>query len=118
MRRPRQPSRIEPKEAEYAHMLLIECPFCGKRPELEFTHGGQAHIARPAHPAEIPAQEWTNFLYMRDNIKGVHAERWRHTHGCGRFFNALRDTTTDHFLATYKSGEPAPQLPGMTKGRP
>jgi sarcosine oxidase subunit delta len=39
----------------------------------------------------------------------VHAERWRHTHGCGRFFNALRDTTTDHFLATYKVGEPVPR---------
>jgi len=38
----------------------------------------------------------------------VHAERWRHTHGCGRFFNALRDTTTDHFIATYEIGAPPP----------
>jgi sarcosine oxidase subunit delta len=38
----------------------------------------------------------------------VHAERWRHTHGCGRFFNALRDTTSDQFLATYKVGEAPP----------
>ncbi len=38
----------------------------------------------------------------------MHAERWRHTHGCGRFFNALRDTTTDHFLATYRVGEKPP----------
>ena len=43
---------------------------------------------------------------MRANTKGVYAERWRHARGCGRFFNALRDTTTDHFLATYKTGEP------------
>ncbi len=42
---------------------------------------------------------------MRDNTKGVHAERWRHARGCGRFFNALRDTTTDHFVAVYKRGE-------------
>ena len=40
----------------------------------------------------------------------MHAERWRHTHGCGRFFNALRDTTTDFFLATYQVGEPRPAL--------
>jgi sarcosine oxidase subunit delta len=99
-------------------MLLIECPYCGKRPELEFSHGGQAHIARAKNPADLSAQDWTDFLYMRDNIKGVHAERWRHTHGCGRFFNALRDTTTDHFLATYKSGEPAPAVPRAPKGRP
>jgi sarcosine oxidase subunit delta len=47
---------------------------------------------------------------MRANTKGVYAERWRHSHGCGRFFNALRDTTTDHFLAFYKTGEPQPAL--------
>jgi len=97
-------------------MLLIECPYCGKRPELEFSHGGQAHIARAKNPADVSAQEWTDFLYMRSNIKGVHAERWRHTHGCGRFFNALRDTTTDHFLATYKAGEPRPAIGGQTSG--
>jgi sarcosine oxidase subunit delta len=42
---------------------------------------------------------------MRDNTKGLYAERWRHSHGCGKFFNAVRDTTTDHFIATYKVGE-------------
>jgi sarcosine oxidase, subunit delta len=93
-------------------MLLIECPYCGKRPELEFSHAGQAHIARARNPAEVSVEEWTDFLYMRDNVKGVHAERWRHTHGCARYFNALRDTTTDHFLATYKAGEVAPAIAG------
>ena len=28
-----------------------------------------------------------------------------------RFFNALRDTTSDQFVATYRSGEPGPVLP-------
>ena len=89
-------------------MLLIECPYCGERPELEFVHGGQAHIARPADPQAASDQEWADYLYQRDNLKGVHAERWRHLHGCGRFFNALRDTTTDRFVATYKVGERPP----------
>jgi sarcosine oxidase subunit delta len=40
----------------------------------------------------------------------VYAERWRHSHGCGRFFNAVRDTTSDHFLATYKAGERQPAV--------
>jgi sarcosine oxidase, subunit delta len=97
-------------------MLLIECPYCGKRPELEFSHAGQAHIARAKNPSEVSVEAWTDFLYMRDNIKGVHAERWRHTHGCARYFNALRDTTTDHFLATYKAGEPAPVVAGAGAG--
>jgi sarcosine oxidase, subunit delta len=89
-------------------MLLIDCPYCGERPEIEFTHGGQAHLARPARPAELDAEAWADFLYMRRNTKGVYAERWRHSRGCGRFFNALRDTTSDHFLATYRCGEAAP----------
>jgi len=90
-------------------MLLIQCPYCGERPEPEFVYGGQAHIARPSRPAQVSAEEWTQFLYLRANPRGVHAERWRHTHGCGRFFNALRDTTTDRFLASYRVGEPAPE---------
>jgi sarcosine oxidase subunit delta len=86
-------------------MLLIACPYCGERPEIEFAHGGQAHVARPAKPSEVDVDQWTSFLYMRDNVKGLYAERWRHSHGCGKFFNAVRDTTTDHFITTYKVGE-------------
>jgi sarcosine oxidase subunit delta len=86
-------------------MLLIPCPWCGPRPELEFQYGGEAHIRRPADPAAESDQAWGEFLYHRTNAKGVHAERWRHTHGCARFFNALRDTVSDHFVKTYKPGE-------------
>jgi sarcosine oxidase, subunit delta len=86
-------------------MLLINCPYCGERPELEFTHGGQAHIARPSAPDKTDIADWTSFLYMRENTRGPYRERWRHSHGCGKFFNAIRDTTTDHFLRTYRIGE-------------
>ena len=89
-------------------MLLIACPYCGERPELEFVYGGEAHIARPAAEVVLTPGQWAAFLYARTNDRGVHAERWRHTHGCGRFFNALRDTTTDQFIAVYKAGEARP----------
>jgi sarcosine oxidase subunit delta len=88
-------------------MLLIRCPYCGTRPEIEFTYGGQAHIARPTGQ-KVTDDEWAAYLYSRSNVKGVHAERWRHVHGCGQFFNALRDTTTDRFVATYRRDEPQP----------
>jgi sarcosine oxidase subunit delta len=88
-------------------MLLIACPYCGNRPEIEFTHGGQAHLTRAVGADD---QTWTDYLYMRTNTRGVHAERWRHAHGCGRFFNALRDTTTDRFLCTYRTGQSAPGI--------
>lgn len=89
-------------------MLIIRCPYCGDRPEIEFTYGGQAHVDRPADPAALDDEAWNDFLYTRANVKGAHAERWRHLHGCARFFNAVRDTRTDHFLHTYRTGEPMP----------
>ena len=89
-------------------MLLIACPWCGMRPENEFHYGGEAHIARPADPAAVDDAAWADFLYMRSNTKGMHAERWRHIHGCGRFFNCVRDTVSDRISATYKPGEQPP----------
>jgi sarcosine oxidase subunit delta len=91
-------------------MLLIPCPYCGERPEIEFSYGGEAHIARPADPATLSDAQWAAYLYARSNPKGTHAERWRHSNGCGRFFNAVRDTVTDMFAATYKVGEPRPDV--------
>jgi sarcosine oxidase subunit delta len=96
-------------------MLVIHCPYCGDRPELEFSYGGQAHVARPAHPDAVSAEEWVEFLYLRNNPRGVHAERWRHVRGCARYFNALRDTQTDKFIATYRSGESPPSVPGVAR---
>ena len=90
-------------------MLLIHCPYCDNTlPELEFAYAGEAHIARPADPSKLTDEEWRDFLFIRSNVRGLHAERWRHIHGCGRFFNALRDTVSDKFLTTYKAGQPRP----------
>jgi len=85
-------------------MLLIDCPHCGPRAEVEFRYGGQAHIVRPEQPADLDDEAWAEHLYMRDNRRGLQAERWYHIHGCGRFFNALRHTVTDVFEATYTVG--------------
>ncbi|GAC1334684.1 MAG: sarcosine oxidase subunit delta [Beijerinckiaceae bacterium] len=91
-------------------MLLIPCPYCGKRPEIEFSYGGEAHVVRAADPASLGDEAWSDFLYVRRNPKGPHAERWRHLHGCGRFFNVVRDTMNDRILASYEIGAPRPQL--------
>ena len=89
-------------------MLLIPCPWCGVRPENEFRYAGQAHVTRPHDPSALDDSAWAEFLYMRTNQKGTHAERWRHMHGCGRFFNCLRDTVSDRISASYKPGETPP----------
>ena len=90
-------------------MLLIHCPYCrAERPETDFAYAGEAHIARPADPSSLSEEAWRDHLYVRSNPRGRHHERWRHIHGCGRFFNAIRDTVTDKFETTYKAGEPRP----------
>ena len=91
-------------------MLLVTCPYCGPRPEVEFRGGGEAHIARPADPSALTDEAWAEFLFFRTNPKGVHAERWNHAHGCQRWFNVLRNTVSDRILATYKAGEKRPDL--------
>lgn len=91
-------------------MLLIPCPFCGEREETEFHCGGEAHIVRPKQPSALSDDQWADYLFMRKNPKGVHFERWRHVHGCGRWFNAARDTVSDRILGVYRMGEPAPEL--------
>ena len=91
-------------------MLLIRCPYCGDRPEIEFHCGGEAHIARPLDPAIMSDEEWSEFLFYRGNEKGIIAERWNHQSGCQRWFNALRDSVTDKFIKTYKMGTPRPDV--------
>ncbi len=89
-------------------MLRIACPWCGEREEVEFSYGGQAHIAYPKDTASVPDDEWAQFLFMRDNPKGTFLERWVHTHGCRRWFNMARSTITHEIGAIYKPGEPPP----------
>lgn len=94
-------------------MLKIPCPYCGPREETEFAHGGEAHRARPAvtDPDSAPGAEWADYLFMAENPKGWRRERWRHIHGCGRWFNLLRDTATDRIGPAYLIGADRPQEP-------
>ncbi|MFE7766563.1 sarcosine oxidase subunit delta family protein [Streptomyces sp. NPDC057438] len=92
-------------------MLLITCPWCGPRDEAEFHYGGQAHVAYPETPSALTDEEWARYLFFRDNTKGPFAERWSHAAGCRRWFNAVRDTSTNEILSVYRSGEERPATP-------
>ena len=83
-------------------MLLVPCPWCGPRDEVEFSYGGQAGIAYPADPEALDDAAWADFLFMRDNPKGPFAERWCHTYGCRRWFDLVRDTATSVFVGDGK----------------
>ena len=97
-------------------MLLIPCPHCGPRPEPEFRCGGEAHVRRP-DPARAGDEAWGQYLFYRTNPRGPQLERWWHAHGCGRWFNAARDTVSDRFLAVYPMGAEPPAALFRGQGR-
>jgi sarcosine oxidase subunit delta len=87
-------------------MLLIPCPWCGPRNQVEFAYGGDASIARPGPDAPVAA--WFDYVYVRDNPAGPHAEWWVHSGGCRQWFQVRRDTRTHAILASARPGEPLP----------
>ncbi|SFQ61451.1 sarcosine oxidase subunit delta [Roseivivax halotolerans] len=83
-------------------MLILECPYCGvKADETELHPGGEAHLTRFGPGSSDDAFE--SYLFMRANPKGVHFERWRHAHGCGKWFHAARCTVTLEVFGTYSA---------------
>ncbi len=89
-------------------MLSIVCPFCGPRDETEFRCGGESHIARPGPPDAVTDEAWADYLFYRDNTKGVQFERWVHAYGCGLWFNVARNSVTHEILAVYEMTDPKP----------
>jgi len=88
-------------------MMQLNCPWCGVRDEPEFVCGGTAQIvARPG--VACGDQEWGEYLFFRENPKGLHGERWRHTYGCGQWFNLVRNTITHEIIAVYGMQERPP----------
>lgn len=88
-------------------MLRIPCPHCGVRDETEFRFGGES-VEAPA--ADANDSQWADYLFERNNSKGLQQERWCHDYGCGQWFNLVRDTVSHEILASFEMGEEAPPL--------
>jgi heterotetrameric sarcosine oxidase delta subunit len=73
-------------------MLLIRCPWCGERDHTEFTYGADANVTRPA--ATASARDWVEYVYFRDNPRGLHVEYWHHVQGCRQWLRVTRNTMT------------------------
>jgi heterotetrameric sarcosine oxidase delta subunit len=75
------------------------------RDQVEFQFGGETHITRPENPELASDSEWANYMFYRDNIKGLHYERWVHSFGCRQWFNVVRDTVTHEITEVFLMGE-------------
>ena len=68
-------------------MLVMTCPCCGvEAEETELSPGGEAHLKR--FGVGSSDDEFEAYLFQRENPKGLHFERWRHSFGCGKWFHA------------------------------
>ena len=83
-------------------MLILECPYCGvEADETELSPGGEAHLTR--HGPGSSDDDFEQYLFLRENPKGVHFERWLHVYGCGKWFHAARCTVTLEVFGTYSA---------------
>ena len=82
-------------------MLRLECPSCGARNASEFRYGGE-YNPRPAPSSSATDNEWTRYLYLRQNSMGVQTEWWYHRSGCGMWFLVERDRRTNQVTRSWQ----------------
>lgn len=83
-------------------MLTLHCPYCGvDADETDLHGGGEAHLKR--YGPDSTDEEFEGYLFVRQNPKGVHFERWQHVYGCGKWFHAARCTATLEVFGTYSA---------------
>lgn len=73
--------------------MIIKCPICGPREASEFTYIGDATITRPDQD-NTNSEEWSEYIFQRENPRGAHEEHWHHTSACRSFLKVKRDTVT------------------------
>jgi sarcosine oxidase subunit delta len=59
---------------------------------------------RPAQPERCSDQQWAEYLFYRDNPKGLLRERWVHSYGCRQWFVVTRDTVTHDIVEVSPMG--------------
>jgi sarcosine oxidase subunit delta len=74
--------------------FTLNCPICGPRNGYEFRFGGEDK-GPPPNPEALTPGDWLDYVHLNDSAPGVQKEWWYHRNGCGTWFTAFRDTTTN-----------------------
>lgn len=85
-------------------MLLIICPHCGPRAQIEFTY--ERTVDSVVQPA-AHAGEAMERLFTRANPRGEDDEIWRHTFGCRAWIVMSRHRATHEIAAIRAVGPEA-----------
>jgi heterotetrameric sarcosine oxidase delta subunit len=84
-------------------MIQIDCPFCGRRDEVEFSYRGDATVKRPS--GQEGQEAFHDYVYGRQNPRGWHLEWWHHSGGCRQFLKVVRHTMTHEVHAVGFAGD-------------
>lgn len=74
--------------------MRLTCPLCGERDHSEFTYRGDATVQRPDPDAAGSAEQFFDYVYLRNNPAGWHHEHWYHEGGCRAWIVVERNTVT------------------------
>jgi sarcosine oxidase subunit delta len=75
--------------------MIIPHPLLGPRDAAEFVYLGDASlINRPDWRADDAAEQFHDYLYLRDNPAGQHHELWYHEQGDRAWLVVTRNTLT------------------------
>ncbi len=85
-------------------MLLINCPHCGPRAQVEFAY--ERTVDSVVEP-DAPADQAMERLFARANPRGIDEEIWRHSFGCRAWLVMSRHRATHEITAIRTAGPEA-----------
>ena len=85
-------------------MLLIDCPHCGPRAQVEFTY--ERTLDAVVQPDAAPEEAMAH-LFSRANPRGLDEEIWRHSFGCRGWLVMARDRVSHAIHAVRAIGPEA-----------
>lgn len=77
-------------------MLLIDCPHCGPRAQIEFAY---ERTLDSIVTLDMPPEEAVARLYERANPRGLDDELWRHSFGCRQWLVLRRHRVTHEIVS-------------------
>ena len=96
--------------------MRIACPYCGERGNEEFAYLGDASVTRPDPAAADAAQTFADYVYVRENPRGLHRELWYHAAGCHSWLVVTRDTMSHEITRVeFALDSGAARTPGATR---
>lgn len=91
--------------------MIIPHPLLGPRDAAEFTYKGDASLLQRPDGLTASDEAMHDYVYLRDNPAGVHAELWYHEHGDRSWLVVTRNTLTHEITSVELARDVARRRP-------